>query len=113
MLSDRKTGKFNCKVIEGTVESVNMEWYRKRDGSKVVAVWLREDSNPFVDWKRRLKTTPNVGDNVRIFYNDWCPDKLDVGSHHVIEDLEVLNKNDVVFSVVKMLKKALEMLERL
>jgi len=79
------------QTIYGKIEAVNTNWYTRRNNSKVTALMLNGDW--FVDWRNKLgSNVPKIGQRVRICYTDWIPDSLNIGQHHVIEDIEFLSE---------------------
>lgn len=75
------------QTIEGTVKSVMQNWYIKKDGTTIAAIFLKESNLPFVDWNRRMLMLPKPEEKVRINYSEWTPEYKKIPRHCVIDGI--------------------------
>jgi hypothetical protein len=105
---------------EGIVEEVIPNWYTKKNGGNVAAIKLKGIESLFVDWNNTLDIDVKKGDKLRILCKFWKPDNSAIPPNFCIQEVKKLEKQtelkpiesvDPKTEVIKLLKKAIKMIE--
>jgi hypothetical protein len=82
----RKVKKVHVYDVLAEVVKQVPSFFIKKDGTAINAIWLKNYKHPFVDWKGKIKTLPNVSTRVFVIWHNWTQfGQKGIGTHHVID----------------------------